>query len=721
MKTTTLFAVTILTFVILAITIPQNAGAAFDRVLSYQGRLTDTNGVPVADVPAPGATMTFKICTDSACTTVVWTEVHTTSVVIEDGLFSVVLGEATALPDFTSAEYYIQVTYGVPYSPPQRIVASAMAVNADLLDGHDTLYFQREITGTCAAGSAIRVVNDDGTVTCQTDAGATDHGALTGLADDDHTQYFALAQSETVTGKPSFNNAIPFAVGNTTLITSLNADLLDGQHSTYFQREITGTCAAGSSIRVVNDDGTVTCQTDAGATDHGALTGLADDDHTQYFALAQSETVTGIPAFNGGLTGTSAPFTVDSTFLVTNLNADLLDGQHSTYFQREITGTCAAGSSIRVVNDDGTVTCEADTGATDHGALTGLADDDHTQYQLEVTGTCAAGSSIRVIATDGTVTCEADTDTTDHGALGGLGDDDHTQYFALAQSEIVTGIPAFNGGVTGTSAPFTADSTFLVTNLNADLLDGQHGSYYAAGGHTHDTLTRGTGLTGSNYNGSPATTWAVDTSVIQARVSGTCAAGNSMRVINVDGTVTCEADTDTDTWITTQTCPLADYALSSVGKTTQTCINKVDYSDYAYDSDKVDGFHANQNRSDANVIVVRDANGYIQAGWINTPSGSAGTTAITKIYASYDDYIRYYTPANFVTVMDPYMGCKWGTNVKSIDGTYGDTDTCAAGYCAIAMVGTNNTSYYPEGGSTGRGSYPQHSGDAKLLCCKCTM
>ena len=40
-------------------------------------------------------------------------------------------------------------------------------------------------------------------------------------------------------------------------------------------------------------------------------------------------------------------------------------------------------------------------------------------------------------------------------------------------------IPAFNGGLTGTSAPFTVDSTFLVTNLNSDLLDGQHGSYYA--------------------------------------------------------------------------------------------------------------------------------------------------------------------------------------------------------------------------------------------------
>jgi len=57
-----------------------------------------------------------------------------------------------------------------------------------------------------------------------------------------------------------------------------------------------------------------------------------------YFNLADNETVTGIPAFNGGLTGTSAPFTVDSTYLISNLNADLLDGHDTAYFQTALTG-----------------------------------------------------------------------------------------------------------------------------------------------------------------------------------------------------------------------------------------------------------------------------------------------------------------------------------------------------------------------------------------------
>ena len=56
--------------------------------------------------------------------------------------------------------------------------------------------------------------------------------------------------------------------------------------------------------------------------------------------------------------------------------------------------------------------------------------------------------------------------------------------------------------------------------------------------------------------------------------------------------------------------------------------------------------HAGRN-NEANKVVRTDSNGYIQAGWINTTSGNNGTTAIDRIYASHDGYIRYYTPANF--------------------------------------------------------------------------
>ena len=60
--------------------------------------------------------------------------------------------------------------------------------------------------------------------------------------------------------------------------------------------------------------------------------------------------------------------------------------------------------------------------------------------------------------------------------------------------------------------------------------------------------------------------------------------------------------------------------------------------------------HGGRN-NEANKVVRTDGNGYIQAGWINTTSGNNGTTAIARIYASEDGYIRYYTPANFISVL----------------------------------------------------------------------
>lgn len=79
-------------------------------------------------------------------------------------------------------------------------------------------------------------------------------------------------------------------------------------------------------------------------------------------------------------------------------------------------------------------------------------------------------------------------------------------------------------------------------------------------------------------------------------------------------------------------------------------LKTVDGSGSGVDSDLLDGYHVSTSHSAANTIPVRDSSGYMYFGWINTLSGDNSTTAPTRIYASHDGFIRYYTLTNFVTV-----------------------------------------------------------------------
>lgn len=99
--------------------------------------------------------------------------------------------------------------------------------------------------------------------------------------------------------------------------------------------------------------------------------------------------------------------------------------------------------------------------------------------------------------------------------------------------------------------------------------------------------------------------------------------------------------------------------------------------------------HTSTN-NEANKIVRTDSSGYIQAGLINTSSNDNGTTAIDRVYASSDSFIRYYTPANFRQVLDvptrtgSNASGSWGINIT------GSSASCT-GNAATATTAGNVT------------------------------
>lgn len=127
--------------------------------VNFQGALSNASGVPLADGQY---NMTFRLYTAATGGSQVWSEVRQTTnrVTVADGMFSVQLGDVSALSPslFTSQPLYFEVELPTPatatceasdcasysegpMSPRQSLGASPYAVNADLLDGYDATDF----------------------------------------------------------------------------------------------------------------------------------------------------------------------------------------------------------------------------------------------------------------------------------------------------------------------------------------------------------------------------------------------------------------------------------------------------------------------------------------------------------------------------------------------------------------------------------------------------
>jgi len=193
-----------------------------------------------------------------------------------------------------------------------------------------------------------------------------DHGNLLGLDDDDHSQYLLLAGDKTrndVSGGIDIGDGELILPHGTTTPTGSEGEVFwdDDDDRLYMFDGSTWL-----SIAFVSDIPTPF------SGDHGDLTGKDDDDHTQYLLLDGDGTrnaVTGTIDMSGGDYFILPQATdVTTSFPAGSEGALAWDTDDETLYAHDGTQWFAIAPASGII--------------TDHGGLTGLLDDDHTQYAL---------------------------------------------------------------------------------------------------------------------------------------------------------------------------------------------------------------------------------------------------------------------------------------------------------------------------------------------------
>jgi hypothetical protein len=264
----------------------------------------------------------------------------------------------------------------------------------------------------------------------------------------------------------------PITTDGSAVCTNLNADMLDGKHLSDILAEV-GTNPGSVPLT----GGTMTGQlvvapawNDASTTFTAVKANAADANSAADSKLLDLQ-VNGVSKLTVTKDGT---LTTASIARATNLNADMIDGLHLTDLDGRF-GVAAGSLPLTGGSLTGALAvAPADPAVTSALVVSPTWDNSATAYtgaKINVTDTASASASKLLdcqvggipkfsVAKDGTLATASTSVVTNLNA-----DAIDGKHLADLDSRYVV-------------APSTSGA--LVTNLNADLLDGQHGSYYAA-------------------------------------------------------------------------------------------------------------------------------------------------------------------------------------------------------------------------------------------------